>query len=380
MKAVKLLVLFLFCMGEMHAIGIDSIQTYVEINRIKVLVEWSGYGCYHPTDSVILDDASGEVRIYRTETVPECDMVTHNRDSFYVEQGAFDELKIQLYKRSMSEGTEEMPIYGDYFLTDNKTLRLRETVYFPEGTIWTEVTTNLIDKSYCVINTYEVTGDTTINGTVYRKVLLNGKALYALREQDDKVYLMFLMQEKERLAYDFAWEVGKTLYYQFMESTADEYVPMCTLQEISQVRLMDGLLYDYAEGCIRGIGGEGGIFEHMLPQPTNGDQTCLLCFSRNNMLIYQNQEYADCKSCGKNGTKQDHVDMPSPVKFANNVLYFSFTQQGARYLTIYNSTGGKVLSRNIEGMASLPISGLGKGIYHYQITGSKPYTGTFICL
>lgn len=380
MKAAKLLVLFLFYMGEMHAIGIDSIQTHVESNRIKVLVEWSGYGCYYPTDSVILNDASGEVRIYRTETVPECDMITHNRDSFYVEQGTFDELKIQLYKRSMSGGTDEMPTYGDYFLTDNKTLRLRETVYFPTGTIWTEVTTNLLDESYCAINTYEVAGDTTINETDYRKILLNGTPLYALREQDDKVYLMSLEQKQERLAYDFAWEIGKTLYYQFLESAADEYMPMCTLQKISQVQLMDGQYYDYAGGYIRGIGGEGGIFQHMLPQPTNGDQTSLLCFSRNHTLVYRNEEYPDCQSCAKNDTNRGHVETPSPVRFADNVFYFSFAQQGARYLTIYNSTGSKVLSRNIEGMDSLPLDELRKGVYHYQITGSGSYGGTFICL
>ena len=116
-------------------------------------------------------------------------------------------------------------------------------VYFPTGTVWTEVTTNLMDESYCEINTYEVAEDTTINETVYRKVLLNGTALYALREQDDKVYLMLLEQKQERLAYDFAWEVGKTLYYQSIEMDEDEYVPMCTLQEIEQVQLADGLYY-----------------------------------------------------------------------------------------------------------------------------------------
>ena len=126
-------------------------------------------------------------------------------------------------------------------------------------------------------------------------VVLAGNALYALREQDDKVYLMFLQlpeQKQERLAYDFAWEVGKTLYFQYMDAASDEYVPMCTIQEIDQVQLADGQLYDYAEGYIRGIGGKSGIFQHMMPQPTNGDQTSLLCFSRNRTLIYQNKEYA----------------------------------------------------------------------------------------
>ena len=172
--------------------------------------------------------------------------------------------------------------------------------YFPTGTVWTEVTTNLFDETYCMINTYEVAGDTTINETVYRKVLLNGNALYALREQDDKVYLMFLQlpeQKQERLAYDFAWEVGKTLYFQYMDAASDEYVPMCTIQEIDQVQLADGQLYDYAEDYIRGIGGKSGIFQHMMAQPTNGDQTSLLCFSRNRTLIYQNKEYAGCESC-----------------------------------------------------------------------------------
>ena len=302
MKALKLLALSWFCIGigSIYAEGIDRIQTHAEGNRIKVFVEWSLSGCYHPTDSIIVDNTLGEARIYRTETVPECDMITHNKDSFHVEQGAFNELDIQLYKRSWKGGTEAEPVYGDYFLADSKTLRLSEAVYFPTGTVWTEVTTNLLDETYCMINTYEVAGDTTINETVYRKVLLNGNALYALREQDDKVYLMSLQfpeQEQERLAYDFAWEVGKTLYFQYMDAASDEYVPMCTIQEIDQVQLADGQLYDYAEGYIRGIGGKSGIFQHMMAHPDNGDQIHLLCFSRNRTLIYQNKEYAGCESC-----------------------------------------------------------------------------------
>ena len=142
----------------------------------------------------------------------------------------------------------------------------------------------------------------------------------------------------------------------------------------------DGLYYDYAAGCIRGIGNETGIFQHMMPQPTNGDQIRLLCFSRDHTLIYQNKEYTSCESCEKNDTKQEHVEFQSPVKFANNVLYFSFTQQDGKYLTIYNSTGNKVLSHSIQGMTSFPISELEKGVYHYRINGSKSYSGTFIYL
>ena len=251
-------------------------------------------------------------------------------------------------------------------------------VYFPTGTVWTEVTTNLMDESYCAINTYEVAGDTAINEKNYRKILLNGTPLYALREQDDKVYLMSLEQKQERLAYDFAWEVGKTLYYQFLESAADEYMPMCTLQEITQLQLLDGQYYDHTEGYIRGIGSQSGIFQHMLPQPTNGDQISLLCFSKNHTLIYKNEEYANCASCEKGDTHLDTAEKPFPVKYINNVFYFSFKEQGEKQLTINNAVGHKVFSCNIGGRSSLPINNLKKGVYHYQITGNEQYSGTFI--
>lgn len=253
-------------------------------------------------------------------------------------------------------------------------------IYFPEGTVWTEVTTNIMDDAYCDINTYEVGGDTVINETVYRKVLQNGTALYALREQDEKVYLMSLEQKQERLAYDFAWEVGKTLYFQFMEAAADEYEPMCTLEEINHVQLMDGQFYDYTEGYIRGIGSECGIFQHMLMQPTNGNQIRLLCFSRNGTLIYKNREYTDCASCEKVDTHLYAAERPFSVNFINNAFCFSFDEQRERHLTVYNSVGHEVFSCDIGAESFLPMNNLAKGVYHYRITGHEVYAGTFICL
>lgn len=126
-KATLSVVSFLLCIGNIYSEGIDNIQPHVEAERTKIIVSWSMSGCYTPADSIIVDQSQKTARIYRTETVPECDMISQEKDSFYVDNGTFDELNIQLCKRSWKGGSEEKPVLGKYFVCDTKLLHLSQS-------------------------------------------------------------------------------------------------------------------------------------------------------------------------------------------------------------------------------------------------------------
>jgi hypothetical protein len=167
---------------------------------------------------------------------------------------------------------------------------------------WTEITTSLFDESYCYVRNYKLNGDTTINDMKYTKIYLNN-ILYdaALREtSDNKVYAYFYSLEAERLAYDFNWEVGKTICSEYYEPQEDDYC--VEIMQIDNIQLLDGNYYQQIPDIIKGIGNTKGFFWGMQPALPNGDQCALLCFSRNGQLVYKNNLYKTCDDCEKAGS------------------------------------------------------------------------------
>ena len=171
--------------------------------------------------------------------------------------------------------------------------------FFPEGTMWVEKTTNIIENSYRY-DTYLVGGDTVIGGETYHKLSCNGVAagLY-LREDDGKVYAYDASFGREFLLYDFDWSVGKELVFEYAEPDVE---PMTlVISEIGQMRLSDGSSCDYVNYgddyfLLRGIGFSDGVFTHAYMQPTNGDRKVLYSFTRDGVLLYKHKDDAfDCQ-------------------------------------------------------------------------------------
>lgn len=259
-----------------------------------------------------------------------------------------------------------------------------ELVYFPTGTSWTEATTNLLDESYCEINHYMIGNDTIINDVSFKKVYLNDAlSFYALKESEGKIFLYPYNLKKEIQAYDFVWEIGKELYFQ-REEEPDNYSLLCTITDIKQMQLSDLLYYDYidyGDDCkiFKGIGSEQGVFTHMFPQPTNGDQVNLLCFSRNDILVYKNPRFVDCESCQRNGSKIEINEMNVPFRYVSNKFYFFFEKFKNAMISLYDSKGIKIFSEPLEGQDSLYLDFLVNGIYFYQITmDDTTYSGNLI--
>ena len=83
-----------------------------------------------------------------------------------------------------------------------------ENLFVKEGKTW-ECYWFVDGKDYV----YTITGDTIINGTAYKKMYLDGKYQYAVRQDGQKVYWMRETEEEEMLVYDFGLNAGDVFVY-----------------------------------------------------------------------------------------------------------------------------------------------------------------------
>lgn len=255
--------------------------------------------------------------------------------------------------------------------------------YFPTTTSWTQSITNQFDESYCKIIHYRIGNDTIIKEQSYKRVYQNDDlCAFALRESNEKIFLYLYEAKQEIQAYDFDWQVGKEIYYQNAEEPYDHI--RSTITAIKKTQLVD-MSYqeyiDYSDDCkiIKGIGSEQGVFTFLFPQPTNGDRIDLLCFSRNDALIYKNPKFVDCESCERNGVQISEEILNLPYRYVNNKFYFSTEKYIDIKLILYDVNGREFFSKNLKGNDLLNLDFLMNGIYFYQITlNGNSYTGNFI--
>lgn len=256
---------------------------------------------------------------------------------------------------------------------------------FDKTSSWTEITTNLFNESYCYVRNYKLDGDTLINELQYTKVYLNND-LYdaALREtEDNKVYAYFYSLEKEKLVYDFSWEIGKTIcseHYYDAEETCTE------ITQIENIQLLDGNYYNYFPlgNIVQGIGNINGFFITMFELPTNGDQFRLICFSKNGELVYKDNVYKTCNSCEKAETSLKNLDDNKNdiqiLNTANGILVdLSLNDDRFYQFYLYDVTGNQIASYQIRNEKQLVINRLIDGYYCYRIVGKDTeYTGKFV--
>lgn len=174
-----------------------------------------------------------------------------------------------------------------------------------DGVRWTERNSNG-DRGeispFFDLEEFCVKGDTTINGTVYKKIYCNGYPRANLRESEDgKVY--YYTKEGDRLLYDFGWQVisGRPFAYENLYGSEVHF----QIKGNSYTYLNDGHWYEYIQvkyspftyyshtkdiQLIMGIGLTSGIFTHLY----QGDIDCI-CFkdlvavyNPADELVYQN--------------------------------------------------------------------------------------------
>ncbi|MDD2797977.1 MAG: hypothetical protein PHV20_05235 [Bacteroidales bacterium] len=176
---------------------------------------------------------------------------------------------------------------------------------------WSEIVTK--ESVSPVIHRYEILGDTVLSNVLYYKVTKDGVYYSAVRQDSqNKVYVFFPNKTHEKLVYDFQWNVGDSLKYEPLDN--EQLLLMGKIDQIGSILLFNNKPYQtVAFGgntkIIQGVGSLNGFFTHLF-ESINGEKTELLCYSKNNQLLYLNPKYTNCdgktsyKSCfGKEYTK-----------------------------------------------------------------------------
>ena len=228
---------------------------------------------------------------------------------------------------------------------------------------------------------YSLQGDTTINGTVYRKMCRNigtianpiYKSVGGLREQDKKIYYYSgygyttytgsFISGSEKLLYDFNKKVGDVV-------AIDQWRGY-PITKIDSVKIGNEYRKRYNDCIIEGIGDVNqGLLSMITDIPTCSMchfEWHFVCFGQNGDCIYKNPDYVDCNSTR---SWKDIPYVPFPTENAQwNEFYASsyndapidtallkYSLQGD---TIINSIQYKKVCRNIGTEAQPIYRGIG---------------------
>ncbi len=146
-------------------------------------------------------------------------------------------------------------------------------------------------------------GDTTINDTLYFKILLNEYYEGAMRQDSCKVFYRPCDAENEFLLYDFCitdsfyWPVFEKEYY---VTQIDSVI----VGEAKRKRIFfdDDSGYGIGQFWIEGVGSSGGLLkpagyiEIPLCEECCGGEQKLICHTSNGNLLYLDENYYNCDS------------------------------------------------------------------------------------
>lgn len=167
---------------------------------------------------------------------------------------------------------------------------------------------------------YSLQGDTTISGTLYRKVCRNigeqfnpiYKGIGGLRESEKKIYYFGISYAEhlgntfdyEVLLYDFTKQIGDTVW---LSSSRDAWAINYIITKIDSVKIGDTYRKRYNDCIIEGIGNiKDGLFGRLTPIPTSSyysQKWEFICFSQYGETLYLNPNFSECYS-----TKMTAID------------------------------------------------------------------------
>lgn len=186
-------------------------------------------------------------------------------------------------------------------------LQIVKAQFLTDNMRWTYIETNIFEDIPDKVYSDRIEGDTIITGLTYFKVYNENNIFFAALREDtaNKIFFYDFFTNREYLLYDFEWENGKELLYQWRvyDSVLGDYplISYAVIDKMDSVQLLDGLYYKCLRdgtsenriNVIQGIGDLKGFFLYPL-RPSNGSQIDLLCFHKGNQLIYLNPDYEDC--------------------------------------------------------------------------------------
>jgi hypothetical protein len=231
--------------------------------------------------------------------------------------------------------------------------------------------------------------DTVINSIQYHKLYIlydsmidknNATYIGAIREDSSrKVYYKgdhlfwgidteMLNENGEIQVYDFSINVGDTISNAIFgpgESLIVSALDTIDLYTDSR-RIIHFEDFPYIH-WIEGIGNERGLLSPSGSYPTNGSSNDLICFKKNDTLVYRNSGYADCfyflSSVSDQKSNKTMGAYPNPVTGISRIdLTQSFD-----ILEIYHCNGTKILRKEITDLKSYEIisSQFNPGLYFF---------------
>ena len=197
---------------------------------------------------------------------------------------------------------------------------------------------------------YSLQGDTTINGTVYRKMCRNigtfanpiYKSVGGLREQDKKIYyysgygytkyIGSIINGSEKLLYDFNKKVGDVV-------AIDQWRGY-PITKIDSIKIGNEYRKRYNDCIIEGIGDVNqGLLSMITDIPTCSMchlEWHFVCFSQNGECGYKNPDYVDCNSTR---SWKDIPYVPFPTENAQwNISSISSINNSSVYTTLLKYT------------------------------------------
>jgi len=239
---------------------------------------------------------------------------------------------------------------------------------------------------------YVLSGDTTINNTVYNKINVpfvqanctggpHSSGYAGCIRQDTslrQVYFIWRNDTVEKLLYDFNWEPGDTVtgclvsYWNCISVLTISAIDSIIIDSSYRKRwhVVDHLLTNVAT-FIEGIGSAQGLLESICPM-IDGPIPSLMCFQQNGQSVYPNPN----AQCNTIVSVQEHEILNneagiflSPNPFDTELdFHFSTELNTTAHLVIFNSMGAVVLDKTMRlENQTFNLSTLPHGIYLVSI-------------
>ena len=248
--------------------------------------------------------------------------------------------------------------------------------FFPDNAQWTVYleTTDCDRPADRYLLNYYVNGDTTINDTSYKKLMLETygiggskvEAVGGLREDGEEVYFTgktFIgsVQEKEVLLYDFSAVTGDTIRHSGSEYDMHWYSIVLKVDSLEidghyrkRMKVNNNWFYQNPDYWVEGIGSTlNGLLGHVSDIPTCGSHYWEhVCYSENGKSVYLNPSYTDCYpdyliNSVKSGPSIQHVWIyPNPV--AGELHIHNLTVPGNLKATVINASGKTILEKKLS--------------------------------
>jgi hypothetical protein len=261
------------------------------------------------------------------------------------------------------------------FLTANAGKAQSYIPMLSEGNRWCEIQKNGMDTNVAHIYETWITGDTLIGLYSYKKTATSFPMAQGVLREDSTSMRVYCIQEgqsasDEFLLYDFSLQVGDTLY--------NDFCPMPVLERTEILfagKNRTRLVVDAPGGSLvfyEGIGSmKQGVFS---PKCLIGSLTYLLCFFENDSLVYHNTDFSD--SC----TVITSMSPVAPVEdysvlYENGILKIKSSSPAPFEVGVYDIMGRELVQQKGSGEAELDLSGFGKEIFIYKVSGKSVLTG-----